>query len=64
MDDHHAGYARRIEHRPAWPDRAPSTIRHCERFPKAARLKEVALHIDDDECCARQIERQTASVQP
>ena len=29
----------------------------AERFPEAARLEEVALHVDDDECGASEIER-------
>ena len=58
VDDQQSGGARGLEHRSARRDRAAEQ-RHvvAERFPEAARLEEVALHVDDDERGAGQVER-------
>ena len=50
VDDQHAGVARRRQHRADRLHRARE-LRDivAERFAKAARLHEVALHVDDDE---------------
>jgi hypothetical protein len=58
MDHQQPGGARRFEHGPAWRDRTAEQ-RHvvAERLPEAARLEEIALHVDDDQRGAGQIER-------
>jgi len=58
VDHQKAGGARGFEHRLAGRDRGGKQ-RHviAERFPKAARLEEIALHVDDDERGAREVER-------
>ena len=58
VDHQQAGGARGLEHGAARRDRAAEQ-RHvvAERFPEAARLEEIALHVDDDERGAGQVER-------
>ena len=58
VDDQHVGCSRSVEHGLAGRDRAAKQRDVvAERLPEAARLEEVALHVDDDQRGARQIER-------
>ena len=50
VNDQHPGAARRVKHLPAWLDgglQARDVI--AERLAKAARLQEIALHVDDNQ---------------
>jgi len=57
MDHQHADAASRIQHLPARLDRRLQT-RHviAERLAETARLEEIALHIDDHQCRAIEID--------
>jgi hypothetical protein len=58
MDHQHVDGARRREHRLAGRDRAREQRDIvAERLAEAARLEEIALHVDDDQRGAGQIER-------
>ena len=58
VDHQEVGRARRIEH-PAAGDDRPAEQRYvvAQRLPEAARLEEIALHVDDDEGGPVEIDR-------
>ena len=58
VDDEEIGGARGVEHRLGRRDRAlEQRDIVAERFAEAARLEEVALHVDDEQRRPRQVER-------